>query len=93
EEEIKSIVSLQAGRHTPFSREEIQVGYIHIGVYKSNYTKILLVIANKNVIKQQLSVFDRAGLRVKRVLFSAEGIAAFYTAGLNLKNEKDRGHA
>ena len=41
EEEIKSIVSLQAGRHTPFSRDEIQVGYINIGVYKSNHYIII----------------------------------------------------
>ena len=84
EEEIKSIVSLQAGRHTPFARDEIQVGYVNIGVYKSNYTKILLVIANKGIIKQQLSIFEKAGLKIKKVLFSPEGISRFYSEGLNL---------
>lgn len=86
-EEINSIVSLQAGRHTPFSREEIQIGYVTIGVYKNNYTKVLLVIANANAIKKQLSLFERAGVKVKRVLFSPEGIAAFYTFALDLKND------
>src|SRR5262245_13284843 len=41
-DEIKSIVNLQASRHTPFTREEIQIGYINIGIYKKNYSKVLL---------------------------------------------------
>ena len=86
-EEIKSIVSLQAGRHTPFSREEIQIGYINIGEYKSNYTKILLVIANKNTLKKQLAVFEKLGLKVKKVLFGPEGIASVYSEALGLKTE------
>lgn len=82
-EEIKSIVNLQASRHTPFSREEIQIGYINTGVYKSNYTKVLLVIANRNVIKRNLTVFEKAGLKIRYVLFAPEGIAKFYTDALN----------
>ncbi len=85
EEEIHSIVSLQAGRHTPFSRDEIQVGYVNIGVYKANYTKVLLVIANKNQLKKQLSSFERAGIKIKKVLFAPESIAAFYSSAMNLK--------
>ena len=77
-EEIKSIVNLQASRHTPFSREEIQIGYINTGIYKTNYTKVLLVIANRSVIKKNLDIFEKAGLRVRKVLFASEGIAQFY---------------
>ncbi|MBF0484431.1 MAG: pilus assembly protein PilM [Candidatus Omnitrophica bacterium] len=78
EEEIRSIVNLQAGRHTPFSREEIQIGYVNVGVVKANYTRVLLVIANKGIVKTQLSIFDKAGLKVKHVVFSSEGIAQLY---------------
>ncbi|MBF0385985.1 MAG: pilus assembly protein PilM [Candidatus Omnitrophica bacterium] len=87
EEEISSIVNLQAGRHTPFSRDEIQVGYINLGVYKANYTKVLLVIANKNLLKTQLSVFERAGLRIRRVLFAPEGIASLYANNFKMKED------
>jgi Tfp pilus assembly PilM family ATPase/Tfp pilus assembly protein PilN len=87
EEEIKSIVSLQASRHTPFSREEIQVSYVNLGVHKGNYTKILLIIANKNVIKNQLDILAKAGLKVNHVVFSPEGIAALYGTGAGLKAE------
>lgn len=86
-EEIKSIVSLQAGRHTPFSREEIQIGYINLGVYKNNYTKVLLVIANRNILKGQLDILEAAGLKTKKILFAPEGIAGFYSHALNLKKD------
>ncbi len=85
--EIKSIVSLQAGRHTPFSREEIQVGYVNIGVYKTSYTKILLVIANKNTLKAQLAVLEKAGLSAQKVVFPAEGVAALFSSALGLESE------
>ena len=87
-EEIKSIVSLQAGRHTPLAREEIQVGYVTLGTHKENFTKVLLVIANRATLKNQLSVFDKAGLKIQKVLFSPEGIAQLYSKALNLATEK-----
>jgi len=87
QDEIKSIVNLQAGRHTPFSREEIQIGYVNIGIYKTNYTKVLLVIANRNALKKQLSFIDKAGIKISKVLFAPEGMAAFYSAILNLESE------
>lgn len=86
-EEIRSIVNLQAGRHTPYSRDEIQIGYVNIGAQKANYSKVLLVIANRNTLKEQISVFEKAGLKIKKVLFAPEGIANLYAEGLNLKKD------
>jgi len=88
DDEIKSIVNLQAGRHTPFSREEIQIGYINLGVFKNNYTRVLLIIANKNVLKKQMNLFEKIGLKVKQVLFAPEGVANLYVDILNLKEEE-----
>ncbi|MBI3617401.1 MAG: pilus assembly protein PilM, partial [Candidatus Omnitrophica bacterium] len=48
--EIMAIVNLQASRHTPYSREEIIVDYIHVGTYKQTYSRILLLIASREVI-------------------------------------------
>lgn len=73
--EIKEIISLQAGRHTPYSREEIIVDYIDIDTYKHSYTKILLVIVARNVVKRQFAVLDKAGLKLERVFFAPEGLA------------------
>ena len=86
-EEIRSIIDLQAGRHTPFSREEILVGHIKIGVFQRNYTKILLILVNRNVVKKQLDVLDQAGIKVDKVLFAPEGMAHFYAQALNIKDD------
>jgi len=78
EEEIRSIIDLQAGRHTPYSREEILIGYVSIGIFQRNYTKVLLVIANRDVVKKRLDACEAAGMRIEKVLFAPECVAAFY---------------
>jgi type IV pilus assembly protein PilM len=75
EKEIREIINLQAGRHTPYSREEIIVDYIDIGTYKNSYTKILLVIVARSVVKRQFEILDKAGLQLERVLLAPEGLA------------------
>lgn len=84
--EIKEIISLQAGRHTPYSRDEIIADYIEIGTYKSSYTKILLVIIARSAVKKQLEILDRAGLKLERVLLAAEGLVVFVGKALRLEN-------
>jgi len=86
-QEINSIIGLQAGRHTPFSREEILVGHINLGSYQANYTKALLVIVNRNIVKERFTLFEQAGLSIRQVLFAPEGIARFYAKSLNLRRE------
>ncbi len=87
-QEIKSIIDLQAGRHTPFAREEIIVGYINIGVHERNYTKTLLIIINRQIIKKQLAAMEQAGLKVEKVVFAPEGKAAFYGELPSLKESE-----
>jgi len=81
--EIKEIIGLQAGRHTPYSREEVIVDYIDIGVYKKNYTKILMIIVTSKAIKKQLELFSKAGINVQNILFAPE--AAAWAAGRILR--------
>ncbi len=85
--EIKSIIDLQAGRHTPYSREEILIGYITIGVFQRNYTKVLLVIVNRDHILKQLSFMTQAGIRVEKVVFAPEAAALFYAQVLKIKED------
>jgi len=87
-QEIKSIIDLQAGRHTPYAREEILVGYINIGVHERNYTKILLIIVNRQIIKKQLAIFEQANIKVDKVLFAPEGKASFYGEFLHSKEHE-----
>ena len=73
--EIKKIVDLQANRHTPYSREEIIVDYIDMGVFKHNYTKILLIIVPQNLIRKHFEILNKAGLRIEKMVLPAEALA------------------
>lgn len=77
--EIESIIDLQAGRHTPYSREEIIIGYINFGVYQKNYSKILLVIVNRQVIMRQINLLESVGISAEKVFFAPEVKSGFYT--------------
>jgi len=85
-QEIRSIIDLQAGRHTPFSREEILIGYVSIGIFQRNYTKVLLIIKHE-VIKQQMEIFEQAGIRIQQVVFAPEAMSRFYGEALQAKEE------
>jgi Tfp pilus assembly PilM family ATPase len=87
QEEIKEIINLQAGRHTPYSREEIIVDYVNIGTYKHNYTKILLVIVTRNVIKRQFDILNRTGFRLEKIFFAPEGLSWFASKVMKLETK------
>ena len=84
--EIMAIVNLQASRHTPYSREEIIVDYIHVGVYKQTYSRILLLIASREVIKRQFLIVEKAGFKCSGALFAPEAIAATLDKFLKLSS-------
>jgi Type IV pilus assembly protein PilM len=86
-EEIKSIINLQASRHTPYSREEVLIGYINLGLNAANNTRLLIVIVHRDIIKEKISVLEAAGLDVDKILFAPEGQARFYAKALNLKKD------
>jgi len=87
EQEIREIVDLQAGRHTPYSREEIIIDYINIGAYRENYTKILLIIVTLNVIRRQIDILEKTNLKIEKVYFSPELIACACSSVLKLGKE------
>ena len=87
-QEIKEIVDLQAGRHTPYAREEIIIDYINIGAYRENYTKILLTIVTVSVIRRQVDILEKADLRVEKIFFSPEMITRFCSDALKSGREK-----
>ncbi len=82
--EVEEIINLQAGRHTPFAREEIVVDHVNLGVHKQTYTKILLIIVNRNVIMRQLNILSAAHLRVERMVFCPEAFASIYPSILKM---------
>ncbi len=72
--EIREIVNLQASRHTPYSRAEIIIDTLPLGVVRENYTKVLLVIAPREIVTKQVRLVEKVGLKVEKILFSPEGI-------------------
>jgi Tfp pilus assembly PilM family ATPase len=86
-QEIREIINLQASRHTPYSREEIIIDYINIGAYKQNYTKVLLVIATRSIIRKQLEILDKAALGVEKMVFAPEGISCIISKSLRLATQ------
>ena len=86
-EEIKSIINLQASRHTPYSKEEVLISYINLGISASNNTRLLLVIAHRDVVKERISILESSGLDVDKILFVPEAQARFYSKALNVKKD------
>lgn len=82
--EIKEIINLQAGRHTPYSREEIIIDYINLGTHKKHYTKILLIIVTLDIVRRQIEILDRAGFKTENVFFAPEVMSQVYAKNLRL---------
>ena len=76
--EIKQIIQLQAGRHSPYSREEIVIDYIPIGIFKGGYTRVFLVIVNRDYIKRNVDIIERADLRTRKIILATETMAQWY---------------
>lgn len=52
--EIKDIIELQAGRHTPYSKEEIIMDFTEIGVVHERYTKNTIGDCEKRRCNQKI---------------------------------------
>lgn len=86
-EEIKSIINLQASRHTPYSKEEVLISHINLGIASSNNTKVLLVIVHRDIVKERIAILEKSGLDTDKIIFTPEAQARFYVKALNLKKE------
>ncbi|MFH1230106.1 MAG: pilus assembly protein PilM [Planctomycetota bacterium] len=76
--EIKQIIKLQAGHYSPYSPEEIVIDYIPIGVFRGGYTRIFLIIVNRDYIKHTYDIIERAGLKLKKIVLSLETMSLWY---------------
>jgi Tfp pilus assembly PilM family ATPase/Tfp pilus assembly protein PilN len=87
-EEISEILSLQASRHTPYSRNEIIIDYINLGVFKSVYTKVLFIIVPRNIVMKYYELASKLNLRIEKIVFAPEAIARFFWKDTSLANER-----
>lgn len=71
-DEIENIVRLQAVRHTPYSKEEVIIGYINLEKLLERYTKVLLVIVSNEHVQKKTDVFEAAGLEIEAVHLASD---------------------
>lgn len=76
--EIADMVDLQVGKQTPYSRDEIAWDYKILGAGKEGYARVMLVIAQRAVIRQRVSVVEEAGFDVGQVAISSEGVLGWF---------------
>lgn len=76
--DIRDMVSLQVGKQTPYSRDEIIFTYKTISVNAAGYTKVMLVIARCNLVNARVEVLQKAGIEVEKVAVSSEGLAHWF---------------
>lgn len=72
--EIGDMVNLQVGKQTPYSREEIIFTYRPIYVVRDGYTKVMLVIARRNIVDARIEALQKAGIAIEKVTVSSEGV-------------------
>lgn len=77
--EIESMVNLQVGKQTPYSREEIIFAYRPIHTEKDGYTKVMLVIARRNIVNARIEALQKAGIEIAKVAVSSEGVYSWFT--------------
>jgi Tfp pilus assembly PilM family ATPase len=78
--EIADMVELQAGKHTPYSADEIASHYRIVGSGRQGFTRILLAIVQRPVLRQRFAWLEEAGAFVERMTVSTEGILSWQNA-------------
>lgn len=76
--EIADMVDLQSGKQTPYSREEIVSDYRIIGSGRQGYTRVMLAIVQRSVLRERFFVLEEAGLEASRMCISTEGVFNWY---------------
>lgn len=72
--EIGDMVELQAGKLTPYTKEEIVADYKIVGPGREGYTKVMLVIVQRSVLRNRFSVMEEAGVPLATMSVGTEGI-------------------
>ncbi len=76
--EIRDIINIQAGKQTPFPRDELIADYQIIGSSRQHYTKILLAIAQKSVVNGHLDGLSGRREAVRKIVLGSECLVNWY---------------
>ncbi len=76
--EIAKIIDLQAGRLSPYSRDEIIVDFLCMDTLTQHYTSVLLIILNRKFVERYMKILERAELSLTRILITPETMGVAY---------------
>ncbi len=77
--EINDMVNLQVSKQTPYSKEEIFSTHKILDSGREGYTKVMLVIARRNIVTERVATLQSAGIDVGKVAVSTEGVYNWFT--------------
>jgi Tfp pilus assembly PilM family ATPase len=80
--EIADMVELQAGKQTPYSRDEVVVDYRLVPDGRPGYTRVMLAIAQNSLLRERFNQIEELGLEVQRMSVSSEGVANWCAAAV-----------
>ncbi|MBL7155676.1 MAG: pilus assembly protein PilM [Candidatus Omnitrophica bacterium] len=72
--EIKNIINLQVNKQTPYSKEEIVYAHKILDIAREGYSRVMLIIAKRNIISERIETLHKAGIEVEKVALSSEGV-------------------
>lgn len=72
--EIAQMLQLHIARITPYKKEEMVFDYSILGSDEINYTKVMLAIVSREIIKRQIRILEAANLFVDRISLSSYGV-------------------
>ncbi len=75
--EIDQMLELHIGRIVPYKKEEVLFDYVVFGTDEMNYTKLMLAIVHRDILKRQAKILEAAGLFIDRMCLSSYGIWEF----------------
>ena len=77
-EEVSKIIDLQAGRFTPYGRDEIVIDFVCLESLVQHFTSVLLFIVNRKIADRQASIFQAARLQTEKVVVASDCMATTY---------------
>lgn len=72
--EIAQMIDLNVTRMVPYRKEEVVSSYRLLGVDDIGYTKVMLAIVHRDLVKRQAGILESAGLSIERILLSSHGV-------------------
>lgn len=77
-EEVAKIIDLQAGRFTPYAREEIVIDFVCLQSVVQHFTSVLLFIVNRKIADRFAAIFQEAHMQIDKVVAASDCMAMTY---------------